>query len=137
MAWVVFTATAVRAADLLARGQLVVVPFSGYSVLALVEIGLPVAAAFAVVGDRPIGARRLFVAAAAVLVGGGLYRLDTALIAFMPGAQYRYFPAVAELMVTVGFTSAAVAAYILIVKRFAILPARLTPTASWPSAARH
>jgi Ni/Fe-hydrogenase subunit HybB-like protein len=66
----------------------------------------------------------LFQAAAVILVGGGLYRLDTALIAFLPGEEFRYFPTVAEMTVTLGFTALAVIAYIVIVKRFPILPAR-------------
>jgi Ni/Fe-hydrogenase subunit HybB-like protein len=122
MAWVVFVFTVVRVADLLARGQFVVAPFTGYSVLALIELGLPLAAALLLAGDRAVSARGLFLSSCAVLVGGGFYRLDTALIGFMPGSQFRYFPSVAELLVTAGFTSAAVLAYVLIVKRFPILP---------------
>ena len=59
-----------------------------------------------------------------MLFGGGLYRLDTALVAFMPGAHYHYFPSVGELLVIAGFTSAAILAYIVTVKLVPILPAR-------------
>ena len=113
-----------RLADCLARGQLLVVPFTRYSVLALLELALPLAAALTLVGGRRPTPQHLFLAACTVLVGGGLYRLDTGLVAFMPGAEYRYFPSVAELLVTAGFTSAAIVAYIVTVKLVPILPAR-------------
>jgi Ni/Fe-hydrogenase subunit HybB-like protein len=123
MAWVIFTATTIRVADLAARGQLTAPP-SGYTLLALFEIGLPLAAALALSRaterTRP---HELFGWAIAALVGGGVYRLDTALVGLMPGPQYRYFPSVSEIVVTTGFTAAAVLAYIVVVKRFAILPA--------------
>ena len=110
--------------DCLARGQLLVVPFTGYSLMVLLELGVPLAAALALTGAVRPTPQRLFVGAGAVLLGGGLYRLDTALVAFMPGAQYSYFPSVAELLVTAGFTSAAILVYIVTVKLVPILPAR-------------
>jgi Ni/Fe-hydrogenase subunit HybB-like protein len=123
MAWVIGVFLAVRAADLIARGQWVVFPLSRFSALVLIETAcLAVPAAAIASLERP-RARTLFLAVAAVLVGGGLYRLDTALIGFMPGPQYRYFPSVLEMLVTAGFTSAAILAYIVIVKRFPILQA--------------
>jgi Ni/Fe-hydrogenase subunit HybB-like protein len=124
MAWIALVAAVVRVADLAARGQYVVLPWTGYSVLASIELVVPAAAALWLLRRDVIPAQALFVAAAAVLFAGGMYRLDTALIAFMPGAEFRYFPSVAEMLVTAGFSSAAILAYIVIVKRFAILPAR-------------
>src|SRR5205085_154114 len=103
MAWIVFTFTAVRLVECLTRGQWLIVPFTGYSILVLVELGLPLAAALALAGAIRPTPQRLFIGACAVLFGGGLYRLDTALVAFMPGAQYHYFPSVGELLVTAGF----------------------------------
>jgi len=124
MAWVIFTFTVVRLVECLTRGQLLIVPFTGYSVLVLVELGLPLAAALALTRAARPTPQRLFIGACAVLFGGGLYRLDTALVAFMPGAQFHYFPSVGELLVTAGFTSAAILAYIVTVKLVPILPAR-------------
>jgi Ni/Fe-hydrogenase subunit HybB-like protein len=123
MAWVTTAFLAIRLADLAARGEWVLVPMTGFSALVLIEVAclaLPVVALAVYERPRP---RLLFIAVAAVLVGGGLYRLDTALIGFMPGVQYRYFPSVLEILVTVGFSAAAILAYIVIVKRFPILPA--------------
>jgi Ni/Fe-hydrogenase subunit HybB-like protein len=121
-AWIIFAFLAVRAGDLAARGQIVVVPFTGYSVLCLTECGLLLWAGLMMQRtDRAPRPRQLFISACAVLVGGGLYRLDTSLIGFMPGAEYHYFPSAPELLVTLGFTSLAVLGYIVIVKRFPIL----------------
>jgi Ni/Fe-hydrogenase subunit HybB-like protein len=126
MAWVICVFSVLRVSDLLARGTLRSSPMTGYTALLLVEVGLTIGPAlWLIVAVHTLSPRRLFAAACAVLVGGGLYRLDTALVGFMPGPQYRYFPSVAEILVTVGFTAAAILAYVVIVKYFAILPARV------------
>ena len=124
MAWLILVSTVVRATDLLVRAAVLAAPRQGYAVLALLELALPLGAALLLLRARPPSPRALFLSAGAVLLGGGLYRLDAALVAFMPGAQYHYFPSVAELVVTGGFVAAAILAYIVIVKRFPILPAR-------------
>jgi Ni/Fe-hydrogenase subunit HybB-like protein len=121
-AWVAFAFLAVRAGDLLARGQFVVVPLTGYSLLVLIESGLLLWAGLIMQRcDRSTPPQMLFLSACAALVGGGLYRLDAALIALMPGTQFSYFPSVPETLVTLGFTSLAVLGFIVIVKRFPIL----------------
>ena len=122
--WIIFVFAVVRVADLLARGQFVVVPFSGYSVLVIAEFVFLLAPALMLRNaDVQTLPQRLFLGAMAVLIGGGLYRLDVALIGFMPGSAYSYFPSVMEMSVSLGFTALAVATYIYIVKRFPILPA--------------
>jgi Ni/Fe-hydrogenase subunit HybB-like protein len=121
-AWVVFAFLAVRAGDLAARGQVVLFPFTGYSVLVLAESGLLLWAGLVMQHcNRSSRPQQMFLSACAVLAGGGLYRLDAALIAFMPGSEYSYFPSVSEILVTLGFTGLAVLGYIVIVKRFPIL----------------
>lgn len=60
-----------------------------------------------------------------IVLGGGLYRLNAALIGFMPGTHFAYFPSVIELMITLGFVAMAVAGYIYFVKRFPILAGRV------------
>lgn len=123
-AWITLAFLAVRVGDLAARGLLGTAP-DGYTILLLVESALLlVPALFLSRATSHTSPQHLFQWAAVLLVGGGLYRLDTALIAFMPGEEYSYFPTVAEMLVTFGFTALAVIAYIVIVKRFPILPAR-------------
>lgn len=63
----------------------------------------------------------LFFGAMLMLLGGGLYRFDTSLIAYNPGTNWRYFPSVPEMLVTLGFLSFEIMAYIYLIKRFPIL----------------
>ena len=56
-------------------------------------------------------------------LGGLLYRFTPTTIAFSPLGNYRYFPSVAEILMSIGFTSLAVAMFLFAVKKFAILPA--------------
>ncbi len=63
----------------------------------------------------------LFRAAGFIILAGALYRFSTFLIAFDPGPGWSYFPAIAELMITVGLTSGEIMAYVYIVKRFPIV----------------
>ena len=64
---------------------------------------------------------RLLMAALFLLLGGSVYRFNTYLIGFNPGEGWAYFPAVPELLITVGIVALEVMAYIVIVKRFPIL----------------
>lgn len=70
---------------------------------------------------RDLGA--LFKAAMAMMFAGALYRFDTYLVAFNPGAHWSYFPSVPEITITVGLVAFEVLAYIVIVKRFPIVAA--------------
>ncbi len=63
-------------------------------------------------------------AALLFLLAGGLYRVDTYLVAFDPGRNWHYFPAVPELFITIGLVAAEVLAYLWIVKRFPVLAGR-------------
>ena len=56
-----------------------------------------------------------------LMLAGGLYRFDTFLVAFNPGEGWSYFPAVPELLITLGFVSAEILIYLAAVKRFPIL----------------
>jgi Ni/Fe-hydrogenase subunit HybB-like protein len=68
-----------------------------------------------------------------LVAAGALYRFDTYLVAFNPGDNWAYFPAVPEQLVTIGLVALEIMAYIAIVKRFPILagetgtPARRGP----------
>jgi Ni/Fe-hydrogenase subunit HybB-like protein len=65
----------------------------------------------------------LFRAALAVLVGGSLYRFNAFLIAFDPGPGWHYFPAVGEMMITVGIVAFELMAYLFFVKKMPVLVA--------------
>jgi Ni/Fe-hydrogenase subunit HybB-like protein len=63
----------------------------------------------------------LFTIAVAVILAGSLYRFSTYLIAFDPGPQWSYFPAIPEFAVTIGLIAGEILGYILLVKRFPVL----------------
>jgi Ni/Fe-hydrogenase subunit HybB-like protein len=65
---------------------------------------------------------RLFLAGIAVMAGGTLLRLNGYLITFDTGPGWRYFPALTEVLVTAGFFAVEVVGYILITRRFPVLP---------------
>ena len=76
----------------------------------------------------PHSARRdlgkLFGAAIVLMFSGALYRFDTYLVAFNPGSNWRYFPSVPEIAVSVGLVAFQVLAYIVVVKTFPVLAGR-------------
>jgi tRNA pseudouridine32 synthase/23S rRNA pseudouridine746 synthase len=61
--------------------------------------------------------------AAVLAAAGALYRVDVYLTAFDPGNGWRYFPSVAELLVTFAILSVETMAFLFVVRRFPILPA--------------
>ncbi len=65
---------------------------------------------------------RLFVAGIALMVGGALLRINGFLIAYQTGDGFNYFPALPELMVTIGLFAIEVIGYIVITRRFPVLP---------------
>ena len=65
---------------------------------------------------------RLFLAGIAVMLGGILLRLNGFLIAFDTGPGWNYFPSVPELLVTIGIFAAEILGYIIITRRFPVLP---------------
>ena len=56
-----------------------------------------------------------------MLAGCALFRVNTYMVAFTPGPNYSYFPAVPELLITFGIMAFEVLLYIIAVKRFPIL----------------
>ncbi len=123
MAAVLLTYGTIRMVEIVRAGELgLVTRMDGYSILFLVEMALLVGPALGLILRRRT-AQPAFLAAMAVMVilGGGLYRFSTFLIAFNPGAQWSYFPALPEFAVTFGFISAEVLGYLLMVKLFPIL----------------
>jgi Ni/Fe-hydrogenase subunit HybB-like protein len=114
---------ALRLIDLAVRGQIgALFAFDLYSVMSLLELALFIAAIVILASDarrRRLGT--LFRAALLLMFAGSLYRFDTYLVAFRPGAQWSYFPSVTEMLVTVGLVSGEILVYIVIVKLFPII----------------
>jgi Ni/Fe-hydrogenase subunit HybB-like protein len=112
-----------RLLDIAGRGQLAALfAFDFYSVMTILEFLLVIAAVGLLLGDaqrQKLG--NLFRAAMLFMLAGSVYRFDTYLVAFRPGAHWSYFPSVGEILVTVGLVAGELMAFILIVKLFPIL----------------
>ena len=69
---------------------------------------------------------RLFLAGVAIMVGGVFLRLNGFLIGYDTGlgvdTGWNYFPSIAEMIVTAGMFALEVLAYIIITRRFPVLP---------------
>lgn len=57
-----------------------------------------------------------------MLLGAALWRMNYSLIMYNPGNGYQYFPSAEELLISIGFVSIEVCAYILIIRLFPVLP---------------
>ena len=87
---------------------------------------LPLLALF--LGERRSDGRWLFISALSMLLGAALWRLDYSMIMYDPGNGYEYFPSVQELLISIGFVSIEVCAYILIVRLFPVLSVKKEKT---------
>ncbi len=114
--WVLF-----RLAEVALAGELALVT-SGKGLMFLVEMLLTLAGAVVLMSPARRSDPVWQVRAAILLVlGGALFRIDTYLVAFTPGAQWSYFPAIPELLITFGIIALEVVLYIAAVRRFPIL----------------
>jgi Ni/Fe-hydrogenase subunit HybB-like protein len=75
-------------------------------------------------------AKRLFLSAMAMALGGAVYRVAAFLVAYDTGAGWHYFPSLGELTVTVGLIAFEVLAIIVAIRVLPILPAVRPVTAS-------
>ena len=123
MVWVLLAFAVIRVVDLVARGKTALMfAFDIYSIMFLVEMALVAWAAFSLarIGpSAPLGS--LVQTAFVILLVGTLYRFDTYLLAFQPGGNWSYFPAIPEILITLGVIAVEVLLYIFIVKKFPIL----------------
>jgi hypothetical protein len=58
-------------------------------------------------------------------LGGMIYRFSPTTLAFRPNPESLYFPSTIEVLVALGFICMGIAGFLLVVKRFGILPAPL------------
>ncbi|HET9795557.1 MAG TPA: Ni/Fe-hydrogenase cytochrome b subunit [Thermoanaerobaculia bacterium] len=112
-----------RLADVAWRGQLArAFAFDRYALAFWVETALFVAG-LAMLANRSrlrdLG--HLFRTAMIIMLGGGLYRFNTYLVAYRPGDDVSYFPSVPEFTITLGLVALEILAYAVIVKSFPIL----------------
>lgn len=114
---------ALRLVGLVLRGRAALIFSSGqYSFWFIFEMLLfIVPAVMLATKGRRANEGYLFLAAMLTVLAGAVYRFTSYLIAYDPGPGWSYFPAVPELLVTLGVVAAEIAAYVFIVKRYPIL----------------
>lgn len=117
---------AVRVGDLLLRGAFGAAFKPSFAALSFWVENLCFVAPFFLIGS--VQARRnparLFLAGIAIMMGGILLRLNGFLIGYghFTGSGWTYFPSLAEVLVTVGMFAMEVLGYIIITRRFPVLP---------------
>ena len=122
--WVALFFVAFRLAEVAWTGELGLVA-SPLGAVYVAEIAMHLAAAVVLFSPARRADPVWQVRAGILLILAGVgFRLNTYLVAFNPGAHYSYFPAVPELLVTIGFVAAELAIYLWAVKTFPILGGR-------------
>jgi Ni/Fe-hydrogenase subunit HybB-like protein len=122
--WLTVIWVAIRVGDLVQRDQLSAVLsgdfYSGFFLAEFFLMALGSAPLF--ISEQRRSPRLLFISAALMLLGGGLYRFNVYLIGFNPGTGWHYFPSFAEVMISVGIVALEVLAYQLLIKVLPELP---------------
>ncbi|MBP1619239.1 MAG: Polysulfide reductase NrfD [Acidobacteria bacterium] len=121
--WITVAYLAIRLGDLVVRGKLGLAFQPSFQALAFwVEIALFAGAAFLMLTPARRGrAMTQFNAAVMIILAGSLYRIDTYLTGYNPGDNWSYFPALPEILITLGILALEIMAYLYIVKRYPIL----------------
>jgi Ni/Fe-hydrogenase subunit HybB-like protein len=125
MSWMSLVWIATRVGDLVNRGVLgMAFAFDKFSIYILLETTLVLVPALLLLSKAQREAPgSLFRLTFLTAIGGLFYRFTPTTLAFSPLGDYRYFPSVAEIFMSIGFTALAVAVFLYAVKTFAILPA--------------
>ncbi len=114
---------AIRLLDIVISGKTLLMFNQGvHSLMFWIEIAV-FAAPIALLANRERRGRfsTMFQASILLVLAGALYRFDSYLVAYNPGANWTYFPNLPELLITLGAIALEIAVYIYIVKRFPIL----------------
>ena len=121
--WITVAYLAIRLGDLVVRDRLGLAFQPSFQALAFwVEIALFAGAAFLMLSPARRGrAMTQFNAALMIILAGSLYRIDTYLVGYNPGDNWSYFPALPEILITLGILALEIMAYLYIVKRYPIL----------------
>jgi Ni/Fe-hydrogenase subunit HybB-like protein len=125
MSWASLVWIAIRIGDLVNRGVVgMAFSFDKFSLYFLLETTLVLVPALMLLSKAQREAPgSLFRLTFLIALGGLFYRFTPTTLAFSPLGDYRYFPSVAEIFMSIGFTALAVAIFLYAVKTFAILPA--------------
>jgi Ni/Fe-hydrogenase subunit HybB-like protein len=115
---------AVRLGDVIVRGAIVrAFAFSLEALMFWIEMACFIAPLFLIgrESDRRNPAR-LFIAGVLLMLAGALLRINGFLIGYETGDGFKYFPALPELLVTAGMFALEVIGYIVVTRRFPVLP---------------
>lgn len=122
--WLTVIWLSVVVGDLAWRGQLgAALSFDFYSRFFLLEFCLVACGSLVLFSPaKRQSIRWLFISASLIVIGGALYRFNVYLIGFNPGKGWHYFPALAELLITVGIVAFEILGYQVLVKILPVLP---------------
>jgi Ni/Fe-hydrogenase subunit HybB-like protein len=126
-AWLIFGWLALRVLDIIFRGALGTAfhadRFAG--VFWLETLLVSVGAWLLRRSLRTHETRSMFLGYVVSSAGGMIYRFSPTTLAFRPNPESLYFPSTIEILVSLGFVCMGIAGFLLVVKRFGILPAPL------------
>jgi Ni/Fe-hydrogenase subunit HybB-like protein len=122
MAWVVAAYLVLRLADILFRSAPVFT--SGFLSFMFILENLLYLVPVLIMASPSLRSdlRFLFLGSCSLLLAGSLYRFDAFIIGFNPGPGWHYFPAVPEILITLGIVAIELMAYLYFVKKFPVLP---------------
>jgi Ni/Fe-hydrogenase subunit HybB-like protein len=135
MCYLTITWSVLRVLDLAYRGQVdAALAGDWYSLIFLAEFSLAIVPALVLLApEARNNPRSLFKMTVLIGIGGLAYRFIPTTVAFRPQAPSVYFPALPEVLVTLGLISISIIVYLIAVKRFAVLPA---PLSEWYAQSR-
>jgi len=121
--WLLIAYVVLRLGDLILSGDVgYLLSWGPEPVLFLIEMALFGYAILTLLDqEKRVRPTVLFWTSLAALLGGSLYRFNAFLIAFDPGAGWHYFPAVGEMMITIGIVAFEIMAYLFFVKKLPVL----------------
>ena len=122
VAWIVAVYLGLRLADLLFRGAPVFTSGFLSFMFILENLLFLIPVLIAVSPGLRNDLRFLFAGSCSLLLAGSLYRFNAFLIGFSPGPGWHYFPAVPEILITLGLVAMELMAYLYFVKKFPVLP---------------
>ena len=128
-AWIATMWLTLRVADLAWRGRLGMAFAGGdrYSLSFLIEFLLVAFGTLFLFNPKLRSPRWLFISGVLLIVGGGLYRFNVYLIGFNWTHHWKYFPSLAEFLITMGIIAFEFLAYFTLVKILPVLPAQHKP----------
>jgi len=114
----------IRFGDLIWRGQIgLMFTFDFNSIIFIIENLLFLYPLIILLsGEKRNQPRCLLTSAISLVLAGAMYRFDAFLVGFTPGPGWQYFPALSEILITVGIISMEIMAYLVFVKKLPVFP---------------